>query len=522
MAKGGSKFHVDTMSTQSDGDGDRGSFRFPCLTLAYHSDWKRIGERAFIGHLIARPVQVSRSEPEFSRRESSESSPLSDPYVSREAITLTWLGADGVRVTVPSGYKRLLVNGQPVVDSWTGSAEAVSKGLVFEIAKRVVLVLHFATKRETPPALGMVGDSDAIDDIRNAILRVADLTVPVLIRGETGVGKEHVARALHEASPRNDKPWLAINMAAVTTTMAASELFGHVKGAFTGAANNHDGVFVRASGGTLFLDEVGETPDSIQPMLLRTLETSEVLPVGDKNSKAVDTRVVAATDADLETAQAERSFRPALFHRLAGYQISVPPLRARREDIGPLLAHFFTAELESTGDTHRLSADGKPWLPAALAARLIRFDWPGNVRQLRNIARQIVISSRGEDRARTDHAIEQILGEELPVPVAPAAATAKPSGNRNPDDITEEELIAALKANDWAIRPTAEALGVPRTSLYSLMRNSPNIRAAADIGDDELREAHARCNGDVAAMARELCVSKRGLTLRLRGVDVDG
>jgi len=529
---GHSDFHVDTMSTQSDGDADRGSFRFPCLTLAYHADWSRIGERAFIGHVIARPIRISRTEPSFSRRGSTARSALTDPYVSRDPITLTWNGANGVTVSAAPEYKRLVINGEPVSAEWQGSADDIANGVVIELGKRVVLVLHMATKRDAPPALDMVGDSDAIDDIRIAILRVADLPVSVLIRGETGVGKEHVAQALHNASPRKDKPWVAINMAAVPPTTAASELFGHAKGAFTGANTAHDGMFVRADGGTLFLDEVGETPDSVQPMLLRTLETGEVQPVGQKRSQVVDTRVVAATDADLEAAQNARQFRPALFHRLSGYQISVPPLRNRREDIGPLLAHFFRDELEATGEQDALRSDpkSKPWLPIALASRLVRFSWPGNVRQLRNVVRQIAISSRGEQHARTDHALEQILanGGGASATVAPADSTpaaadsdTPSSDKRNPEDVSEAELLEALRANDWAIRPTAVALGVPRSSLYGLMRKSPSIRAATDIGDDEIRSVHKKCDGDLTKMARELCVSKRGLTLRLRTVDIE-
>src|SRR5262249_8032126 len=177
----------------------------------------------------------------------------------------------------------------------------------------------------------------------------------------------------------------AINRAALPSSTAASELFGHSRGAFTGATHDHDGMFVRAHGGTLFLDEVGETPYDIQPALLRVLETGEVTPLGSSKSQMVDVRLGAATDADLELQISESGLREALFHRLAGYQLLVPPLRERRDDIGRLLLQFLRDELDSTGDLKRLlDQTDAPWLPASLVARLVRYSWPGNVRQLRN------------------------------------------------------------------------------------------------------------------------------------------
>jgi two-component system nitrogen regulation response regulator GlnG len=532
MPDRGSQSRADTLSTHSEQLLDRAIQRFPCLTIAHHADAARVGERAFIGHLVARPVQISRIEPLFAqRRDTSRGSgagaALADPHISREPITLSWR-AEGVEIAPPPGYKRLVVNGDAVEGSWQGSADDIAAGVVIELGKRVALVLHLASHREPPPALEMVGESDAIDEIRQAILRVADLRVSVLIRGETGVGKEHVAEALHSVSPRCARPWVAINMAAVTPSTAASELFGHVKGAFTGATSDHHGLFIRADGGTLFLDEVGEIPDSVQPMLLRALETGEAQPLGAERGQTVDTRVIAATDADLLSPDA-RPFRPALFHRLAGYQILVPPLRRRREDIGPLLVHFLREALQEIGQVGLLEGapDGRPWLALELASRLLRFDWPGNVRQLKNVARQIVISSRGEPFARADRALEQLLSETADADAgalaspAPDVEAAQPSERRDPDDVGEAELIAVLREHDWEVRPTAAALGVPRSSLYGLMRKSSSIRAASDIGDDELRREHAAHGGDVVAMARALCVSRRGLQLRLRGLELD-
>ncbi|HEU4537176.1 MAG TPA: sigma 54-interacting transcriptional regulator, partial [Polyangiaceae bacterium] len=182
-------------------------------------------------------------------------------------------------------------------------------------------------------------------------------------------------------------------MGAVPKELAAAELFGAARGAYTGSTHDREGLFRSAQGGTLFLDEVGEAPPEVQVMLLRALETGEVHPVGAKAPVAVDVRLVAATDANLESQIRDGRFKEPLLHRLAGYEIRLPPLRERREDIGPLFYHFARGELEATGEARRLApADPyeAPWLPAPIAARLVRHPWPGNVRQLRNWARQIV------------------------------------------------------------------------------------------------------------------------------------
>jgi len=278
--------------------------------------------------------------------------------------------------------------------------------------------------------------------VRAEIARVADLTLPVLLRGETGSGKELVARAIHQVGSR-DRPFIAVNIAAIPPSTAASELSGHARGAFTGAAGDHQGLFERADGGTPFLDEIGETPADVQPMLLRVLETGEVTPLGSTKSRNVTVRLIAATEAGLDTQVSEHGFRAALLHRLAGYQLVVPPLRDRRDDIGRLLV-----------------------------GRLARYAWPGNVRQLRNAARQLAISSRGADEVRADAALEKLLAVSA---VAPAPGAAR----RDPADVTDDELLAALRANKWRAVGAATQLGLPRPTLYALIDRSKRIRIGA-------------------------------------------
>ncbi len=194
-----------------------------------------------------------------------------------------------------------------------------------------------------------------------------------------------MARAVHRTSGRSDGPWVAINLGALSPDLAAAELFGSERGAFTGA-ERRDGYFRRADGGTLFLDEIGATPDSAQAALLRALDLGEIQPVGAKQELRVDTRVVAATDADLEAMVEAGRFRGPLLYRLMGHSIDIPPLRERKDDIGRLLVHFLREEL-SPAEHFRLEApadaDARPWLSTAWIEKLVTWPWPGNVRELR-------------------------------------------------------------------------------------------------------------------------------------------
>jgi two-component system, NtrC family, nitrogen regulation response regulator GlnG len=337
-----------------------------------------------------------------------------------------------------------------------------------------------------------------------------------------------VAEAIHRSSARAKKPCLSVNMAAISPAVAASELFGHAKGAFTGAVEDHAGFFERADGGTLFLDEIGEAPVEVQAMLLRTLETGKVQPVGGRSERAVDVRLIAATDAELEALVRTGKFRAPLLHRLAGFEINIPPLRERIDDLGRLFYHFLRQELERLGDTRLLeeSEPGPtPWIPAALVGRLARYEWPGNVRQLRNVTRQLVIANRDAPVLAMDRSVERLLCEaasasaDLPPLAAREAAETTPAGpRRKPSDVSEEELLAALKANRFRLEPTAAALRITRPSLYMLIDKSSRLRKAKDVPEAEILAIHAELAGDVDAMAERLEVSSRGLYVRLKEI----
>mgnify|MGYP000886456919 CR=1 FL=1 len=244
-----------------------------------------------------------------------------------------------------------------------------------------------ASRRDGPSAL--IGDSRPMRELAALIMRVAPSPAPVLIRGESGTGKELVARALHAAGPRHDGPFVAVNCTALPEALLESELFGHVRGAFTGATSARAGLFVEASGGTLFLDEIGDMAPSLQAKLLRVVQLGEVRAVGSDDGQAIDVRLISATHRDLEARVAEGAFREDLYYRLDVVPIRLPPLRDRSEDIPALVAHFFAQSCAR--NPHSPARRLAPELIAALA----REAWPGNVRELENHVERMVVMASG-------------------------------------------------------------------------------------------------------------------------------
>ncbi|HJL14519.1 MAG TPA: sigma 54-interacting transcriptional regulator [Sandaracinaceae bacterium LLY-WYZ-13_1] len=513
---------METLPTMDTGEGavGAGPARVTCATIAYHPDPARVGERAaWLRPASGAPLELSRVSPRFKHPgRTDEPRPLADPHLSREPVRVS-VAADGSLTLALGDEQGARLDDAPVAGRVSLGLDALERGVTLELRKRVVLLLHRAEPGSAPASHGLVGESPGLLGVRRAIDRVADLDVGVLVRGETGVGKDRVARAIHAASGRRG-PYLAVNMATVGRHTAASELFGHVEGAFTGAAGAHAGFFERADGGTLFLDEVGELAEDVQGMLLRTLETGRVLPLGGRAERTVDVRVIAATDADLDAMVERGRFRPALLHRLGGYQIAVPPLRARREDVPRLAFAFLREELAALGEADRLAPRGpseRPWLHRSVIVRLVHHDWPGNVRQLRNVMRQLAISSRGADRAVVDDRVEAILGR-----ARPAAAPAPPTPSSRPSEgIDDAELLRALEAHGWAFGPTARALGLNRTTFYRLVEGHPGVRKGTDLSRAELEAARAEADGDLDAMSRRLRVSKRAIRRRLTELGVD-
>ena len=503
----------------------------PALTLQCHPEPERIGERALLGGLLQnRPVRLSRNEPEFFAPGAAAGKPLEDPYISRQP--LCWeVGRDGT-LTLDPGARRtqILVDGDPVTTLHKIPLSALEDGVVIEISGRITLLLHLhvEVREQDRDHRGLVGCNSGMKRLREEIRRLADLRTPVLIRGATGTGKELVARALHDAGPRSAGPFVGVNLGALPPSLAAAELFGAARGAYTGAHRDAPGYFRRARGGTLFLDEVGEAPAQVQVMLLRVLESGEVQPLGAAKPERVEARIIAATDANLEAQARRGGFREPLIHRLSGYVLWLPPLRERRDDIGRLFLHFLRQELAETGEEWRLGPPkdpARPWLPAALMGRLLRFDWPGNVRQLRNIVRQLVIGSRGRSRLRVTAGVEQLLREEpgdrqeqpKEASLDGEAAPSDPAtSSRRPSEISTEELARALRQNRWELAATARTLEVSRPSLYNLIREHPRLRTAGDLSPEEIRHCHRECAGNLDAMVERLEISRSALARRIR------
>ena len=257
---------------------------------------------------------------------------------------------------------------------------------------------------------GIVGNSRPVREVLTTIAQVGPLNVPVLVNGESGTGKELVAQALHAQSRRADEPFVTINVGSLAESLLESELFGHEKGAFTGAISRHAGVFERANGGTLFLDELGEMSPRMQVKLLRVLETREFTRVGGSQTLATDVRIVAATHRDLDAEMAAGRFRGDLYYRLKVVRIDLPPLRDRPDDILPLADKF----LRATRERHGLRIRG---FTRSAMATLLRYAWPGNVRELRNVVDAAAVLARGEFIDLDDLA-EEVRGTARDTPSA--------------------------------------------------------------------------------------------------------
>ncbi len=254
------------------------------------------------------------------------------------------------------------------------------------------------------PVEGMIGDSPAMRSVFSQIRKVAPTATTVLVLGESGTGKELVARALHALSPRRDGPFIAVNCAAIPDTLLESELFGHEKGAFTGANERRIGLIEAASGGTLFLDEIGELPAEAQARLLRVLQEGEVRRLGENRTRRVDVRLVSATHRDLQQAVAAGGFRQDLYYRLAVMPIQLPPLRERHEDIEPLARRLLERSCR------RLNRPALKLSPQALKA-LHNYDWPGNVRELENVIERAVILAEGDSIEAAELSLQRVQGE---------------------------------------------------------------------------------------------------------------
>jgi two-component system response regulator HydG len=304
----------------------------------------------------------------------------------------------------------------------------------------------------------IIGRSAAINDVLNRIRRIAPTDATVLITGESGTGKELVAKAIHANSRRSDRPFVSVNCAAISETLLESELFGHVRGAFTGAVSSRKGLFEEANGGTFFFDEIAETPPSFQAKLLRAIQEGEIRRLGDNKPVTVEVRMIAATNQDLKQAIAEKRFREDLFYRLNVARFVLPPLRERREDIGVLVDFF----LEKYGRKMRRRAK----LGEGVLDFLRNYDYPGNVRELENLIEQGVALAEDGIIRRDD-----IITPEMDDGSPPRSSDG---GQRQLQDVVDEaeraHIEATLREVDGNKERAAEVLGLSSTTLWRKMK----------------------------------------------------
>jgi DNA-binding NtrC family response regulator len=357
----------------------------------------------------------------------------------------------------------------------TGSEEALSSrgGQLGAILATTDPELAPRSVSSLPPrsAVEVVGKSSALLDIYRVIDRVSATHCTVLVTGESGTGKELVARAVHRSSARASGPFIAVNCGAIPENLLESELFGHARGAFTGAHANHKGYVASADGGTLFLDEIAELPLTLQVKLLRFLQTKEYTPVGDGRNHRSDVRIVAATNVDLEAAVREGRMREDLFYRLNVIQVTLPPLRDRGGDVRLLAEHFLERARHNLGREDILG-----FSDAALRV-LEQYNWPGNVRELENAVERALLLCRGEYIEPRDLPT-RILG--LPVEQRGPVTKLADGGIdlRDAVESYENQLIRqALDATRWNKNQAAKMLGLNRTTLVEMLKRK-RINAA--------------------------------------------
>ncbi len=478
------------------------------LTIIWHPDTQRVGEQ-FIASNPDGLVEVSRFLPLF-RHPAKEGLHLGYGGISREALRINLDSDQGIIITPPASRMVVEVNGAEVSSAISLSREQIESGVILGLGRAIILCLHWM--RCLPkhnPVPGFIGVSSTAIVARDQIRQVAGTDMPVLLLGETGTGKEIAARAIHGFSKRASAGLVTVNMAALNESLAAADLFGAVKGAYTGAQTARKGLFAEAEGASLFLDEIGNTPATIQPMLLRVLETGDYRPLGAQQDQKSSARLIAATDQDLYS----ESFNQALLRRLESFVIHLPPLRKRREDLGVLLLHL----LNNSNIPNTIGNQ----LPVALVSDIANYDWPGNVRQLAHVLKRALLSLQlGEvpplsSLVKTSHKPSSVIPEaanlisdsKQPVPAQPRKKLA---------ELSDDDVLRAMENNDWYIQGAAQELGVSRPSMYKLLDNHKQIRRAEQIPTEEIRQTLEASVEDIEVCAAKLKTPSEALRRYLK------
>lgn len=348
------------------------------------------------------------------------------------------------------------------------------------IEKKSLMAENIYLRQELQEKYGfhnIMGKSKKMQEIYRIIAKVAMTDSTVLIYGQSGTGKELIARAIHFNSPRREKQFVPVDCAVLSENLLESELFGHVRGSFTGAVTTKPGLFEVADGGTVFLDEVGNISLSIQAKLLRVLQEREFTPVGGTKAKKVDIRLIAATNKDLEKMIKEETFREDLYYRLNIVPISLPPLRERQEDIPILAVHFLKKYTEEMGKTI------KGFTPEVME-KLMRYPWPGNVRELENVIERTVVMI-DDEMVRVEHLIlpdqqgKEILENQIPLTSDELKEIKKHVREKAVEEIERTFVLSALERHQWNVTRAAEEVGMLRPNFQAMMRKY-NLRARGE------------------------------------------
>ena len=358
------------------------------------------------------------------------------------------------------------------------------------VAKRAILLQNRRLKQQQGDLRAfshqLIGDSSKIEKVIEMVRKVAPTDSTVLISGESGTGKELIARAIHANSKRGNKSFFAVDCGTISATLLESELFGHTKGAFTGAHRDKPGIFKVANGGTVFLDEIGNITVEVQAKLLRFLEGREFLPLGSTTMQTVDVRLILATNQDLKEMVSEGSFREDFYYRIFVYPIAMPPLRERKEDILPIAYHF----LEQFNSGLGKNIEG---FDSNAVTKLTQYDWPGNVRQLRNAIERAVILCDKElislkELPFTDE-VEQLI-ERVPSTNEELKRIKKEIRQKAVGEVEKNFVINALALNNWNVTQAAKKVGLQRPNFQNLMKKH-GIKLQQSVKSSKKKDSHS-------------------------------
>jgi two-component system nitrogen regulation response regulator GlnG len=551
-------------------DAPAGEAQKPRLRLLFHPDLSRVGAVALDG--LDAPgawLAVGRQHPRWTAP-GGAGGPLEDPLVSRAQLRVRFRPELGLFEVEPvadarRALARLELDDGPARTVPLTATALLPPGTCVAIGDRALLALELGRHRHPESdRLGMVGEGEAMWALRDELWSVSRFGRPVLIQGETGAGKELVAHALHRLSDRRAGPFVPVNCGALPEALGESALFGHRRGAFTGATADEKGLFRAADGGTLVLDEVGELSLPLQAKLLRVLQEGVVVPVGAQEGQRVDVRVVAATHRDLGAQVKAGRLREDLYHRLAAHVVQVPSLRARRLDVPELFIHALGKLRAVHRELDWLWSEGLDWrpaLPIGFVAALLQRPWSGNVRELQNVAERcarlnltpgdfhppelfeplaaLAAPPRPPTPAGPIEAPVQLASERLglaprtvvkllPPPVL-AALHQEAERQQLPAEAqvqalrarAAQALLGLLEPQDFNQSNVAQSLGVSRTTLIKLM-DDLGLPRAADLTADQIAQACAAAGGDLEAAARGLRVSVTALKKRLTLLNLGG